>query len=330
MLTAKTPPEFDSSPVPQHITRASKSSNSKPQGLPNLFFAGAAKSGTTTLWHYFKNHPEVFLPKQEVNKEPCYFSEMANLAKHSKESYLGLFAEAGSLHKYIGEASHAYLTDPQSAKRIHRFNPQAKIVLILRNPIDRAYSLFNWMRQEGYEWAHSFEHGLELESWRAKQKLPNLLHPNYYYNYLYYQSGKYSTQVKRFIDLFGKEQVLVLTFKELKEAPQKTIDSICDFLAIQRIKSMPVVKNTSMDVVSGKAQFALRLFTISRMVLEKRLTGKRYISKAERDKWIKLGLKNTRPKPLKKSTRTILKKKYKDDIAELSRITGKDFSFWLD
>jgi len=66
------------------------------------------------------------------------------------DEYLALFKEANANHSLVGEASMAYLTGPSSAQEIHDFNPDAKIIIILRNPVDRAYSLYNWMVQEGY------------------------------------------------------------------------------------------------------------------------------------------------------------------------------------
>lgn len=296
---------------------------------PNLFIAGAAKSGTTTLWNYFKNHPQVYVPESRIDKEPGYFSDLANIGKLSLKSYLKLFKNAKAKHKYVGEASHAYLTDPASARRLHKFNPRSKIIIILRNPADRAYSLYNWMRQEGYEWAGSFERALKLENWRKEKELSDPLHPSYYYNYMYFHSGLYSKQVERFINLFGREQVLVLGFFELKSEPEKTLKKICDFLDVDPILELPAIVNPSKKAYSAKLQYILRMSVTARSVFKKHVLKKRDTNKAKRDRLLKLGIVNKKPDPMNQATRKRLKARYKSDIERLEKLTKKDFSRWL-
>ena len=150
---------------------------------PNLFVVGAARSGTTSLWQCLKRHPMIFMPEDEICKEPAYFSIKGRDLGY--ERYIDVFQSAKKNHKYIGEASTAYLTDPTSSKQIYEFNPNAKIIILLRNPIDRAYSLYNWMVQEGYEYSESFKKGLKLENERINKKIPNWFEPEYYWNYLF-------------------------------------------------------------------------------------------------------------------------------------------------
>ena len=89
----------------------------------NLFIVGAAKSGSTSLWAYLKNHPQVFMPKEVINKEPAYFSDLK--AGLTRDRYFNLFCEVTEDHNYIGEASTSYLTDPASASRLYAHNPNA-------------------------------------------------------------------------------------------------------------------------------------------------------------------------------------------------------------
>lgn len=296
--------------------------------VPNLFIVGASKAGSTTLWYLLKQHSKIFMPQEEFYKEPCFFSPSGNLGKYTLQSYLELYKDATAEHKYVGDASTTYITDPESAGLIHACSPDAKIIVILRNPIERAYSLYNWMRQEGYEWAQSFEKALELEGSRKKKSIPSLLHPNYKYNYLYYESGCYGKQVKRYIDLFGKN-VLVLVFKDLKQDPSGTLEKIYDFLEIDAEPVKNEVQNPSFDVRSGKLQFLLRYAVTSKFVFQKRVLKKKKFSKAKRDNLLKIGMKDERPEKINASTYKRLLSAYKKDIAYLQKITGMDFSFWL-
>lgn len=222
---------------------------------PNLFIVGAARSGTTSIWNYLKKHPNVFMPHDELYKEPSYFTEYRG--GKSLQGYLHLFSEAGEQNKWIGEASVAYLTDPLSSKQIFDFNPKSKIIIILRRPWERAYSLYNWMVQDGYEYLAPFERALKAEEERSRQPKSNWYKPNYYWGYLYYGSGLYYQQIKRFLTLF-RDQVLVLNYEELKAEPNKTCSKICSFLEINPFSWTNEKLNPSRAVISAKVVFMLR------------------------------------------------------------------------
>ncbi|MGQ9662575.1 MAG: sulfotransferase domain-containing protein [Kiritimatiellia bacterium] len=131
--------------------------------LPNFLIVGAPKAGTTSLFDYLGQHPEVYTPPV---KEPCFFSSGLPAFTHDLAEYEALFA-GQTTQTAIGEASTTYLYDPDAARRIHDLLPEARIIIMLRNPAERAYS----------EWAYnalqlaceplSFEAALEAEEERA-------------------------------------------------------------------------------------------------------------------------------------------------------------------
>jgi len=212
------------------------------------------------------------MPQDELNKEPAYFSDKGS--ERGFKSYLELFGDAQKEHIRVGEASTAYLTDPSSAKRIFEFNRNAKIIAILRNPADRAYSLYRWMVQDGYEYAESFEEALELEKKRTNKNIPNWLEPEYYWNYMYFKSGLYSAQIKRYLDLFG-DNLLVVDFEDFKSQPASEYMNICKFLEIEPIEPPYETHNVSKKVLSPSLQFILRKVTydfISKSNLDKNIT----------------------------------------------------------
>jgi hypothetical protein len=222
---------------------------------PNFFIVGASKSGTTSLWKYLKEHPKVFMPRDELYKEPGYFS---TYGEHMGiRNYLDIFGEATDNYDLVGDASTVYLSDPVSAKRIYDFNSKAKIIIMLRNPADRGFSLYNWMAQDGYEYASSFEEALDLEEKRYLKKIPNWFEPQYYWNYIYFRSGLYFEQVKRYLELFH-DNVLIVKFDDFKKETAFTYSRICSFLKIEPNEVPFETHNPSKAVVSPKIQFILR------------------------------------------------------------------------
>src|SRR5829696_6529096 len=100
--------------------------------LPNFFILGAGRTGTTTLYNVLKHHPDVFLP---TPKEPTFFSEPFQVVR-TPIRYASLFEEAGG-HRAVGDASHAYLSHPDAARTLRAFFPDARFVVVFRNPADR-------------------------------------------------------------------------------------------------------------------------------------------------------------------------------------------------
>jgi hypothetical protein len=200
--------------------------------LPNFFIPGAAHSATTSLWQYLRQHPDIYMPPVFELKEPSHFCTRYKFAMTDWQQYLGLFAEAKTQRR-VGEASTPYLTSPESPGMIQRVIPDARFIISLRNPADRAYSLYKWMHQYGFETLPTFEAGLGTET---KDRLDcDEFHDNncqYYYNFLYFNSGLYHDQVKGFFDTFGRQQVHVIIFEEFIRQPTEHLRKIFTFLEV--------------------------------------------------------------------------------------------------
>ncbi|MCX7934830.1 MAG: sulfotransferase domain-containing protein, partial [Planctomycetota bacterium] len=128
--------------------------------LPDFFIAGAARSGTTALWRCLCQHPSIYMPATLGEKEPCHFCHHGFI--RDRDAYLRLFCRARP-EQLVGEASTYYLNCPETPGLIRAEIPQAKFIFILRQPADRAYSLYNWMLAEGYEREYPFEKALAAE-----------------------------------------------------------------------------------------------------------------------------------------------------------------------
>jgi len=196
---------------------------------PNTFIVGAAKAGTTSLYSYLRQHPAVFMSSF---KEPHYFSNVRprNEQKHiipvvsTEREYLKLFQGARN-ETIIGEASPSYLWDEFAARRIKEKISDARIVVILRDPIDRAYSHYLMDVREGIQYL-PFAEAL-LEDYRKKEKGWGISH-------LYIELGMYYEQVRRYLDVFGERNVCVLIFETLKHDPVGLLKQVIEFLDLNR------------------------------------------------------------------------------------------------
>ena len=225
-----------------------------PTNHPNFFIVGAGKSGTTSLWVYLTQHPEVYM--HPTIKEPSFFCNLCGCRDF--DAYLRLFADVQE-EKAVGEASHAYLTSPESAAWIQKVYPEAKIIITLRNPVDRAYSLYNWMIREGYEWVYPFEKALVAEKDRIADEYFKYNNPQYYYNYLYFNSGLYAEQINRYLELFSKKQILFILFEDLKTNPVSTTKQVYEFLGVDS-SFVPKIEihNSSRTPFSIPAQYFIK------------------------------------------------------------------------
>jgi hypothetical protein len=192
---------------------------------PNFFIVGAQKAGTTSLYFYLKDLPQVYMSPL---KEPLYFAPHAvhNSASdiiRDKKEYLRLFEKANG-HIAIGEASPIYLWDPDAPKLIHQTVPHARIIMILRDPIERAYSIY--LQRVRYGGVKSSFYDELMRDYKNQEKL-------YGKSQLYVEMGMYYEQVKRYFDIFGRKQVKVIIFEEFVQHPAQTVNEILAFLGVK-------------------------------------------------------------------------------------------------
>jgi hypothetical protein len=184
---------------------------------PNFYAVGPPRSGTTSLYAYLRNHPEVFLPKvKEVN----YFSTRTDM---SFEHYQHLYRKAKG-YRAIGDISPHYLWDENAPRRIRAASPEAKIIFTLRDPVARAHSHFLLLRRTGLDSEPSFERAL-----RRLDKTNDTLRE---FSREYVELGLYCGHVKRYLDVFGPDQVLVLLLDDLTRDPQSFFAGLANYLGI--------------------------------------------------------------------------------------------------
>lgn len=292
--------------------------NNSSNYIPNFFIVGAPKAGTTSLYNYLSNHPQIYMsPLKETNYFSGDFIKQQNLYYKveiipNEHEYLSLF-KGVSTEKIIGEASPSYLFYPNVAERIKNFNVSAKILIMLRNPVQRAYSHYLMDKRLGYV-NESFE---EISCKNTDDELENL------YFQQYVELGKYASQVKRYLEVFNEKQVLVLLFENLVNNRQKTMDVICKFLNIDLLLLSEEVKFHNAFIKSKNKIIELIYQNgIARLII-KRLLPNRGLD------WVQQTLFSNNGKPiLQPKVRTILEQYYKEDIIHLEQLISKDLSAW--
>jgi hypothetical protein len=196
-------------------------------GKPNFFLLGAGRCGTTTLHSMLQQHPGIFMSKV---KEPSFFCSYFQVVK-DPVTYFRLFNPVDG-ERAIGEASHVYLSNPESATVLHELFPDAKFILIFRNPTERAYSLYNFMRAARFEPLATFEEALAQETPRFED--PEFFRncPQYFWNFMYVRSSCYDSQWQRYLDLYPRDRFLALSLYELRAAPGAWMRRIYEFLGV--------------------------------------------------------------------------------------------------
>ncbi|BAL90062.1 putative sulfotransferase [Actinoplanes missouriensis 431] len=203
--------------------------------LPDFLIAGVPKAGTTALHAALTGHPELFLPSV---KEPKFFlsdgppprfggpGDVQTYQEHvwRRSDYEALFdaAPAGTLR---GEATPFYLYDRGAHERIAKLTPDAKLILLLRDPVDRAHSNWTHLWVAGLEEEADFLAACRAEEDRRARGWAAFWH--------YIALGRYGEQLQHLYQHISREQVLLLRYRDLKDDPARTLDRVCAFLGVR-------------------------------------------------------------------------------------------------
>lgn len=299
---------------------------------PNFFLVGAARAGTTSLWHYLRAHPDVYMPAALQGKEPSYFCDLTPpwaREYRTLDKYLSLFAGARR-QRAIGDASTNYLVCPESAGRIRRQFPDAKIMMLLRHPAERAYSLYRFLCLWGLETATSFEKALAREAQRYGNERFRQERQLLYNAFLYYHSGLYSEQISRYFDAFPREQVHIILYDDLKHARLQTVQQAYRFLGVDPDFEPELdVHNQSAVPLSVR----LQALVASRWRGHP-LTPGTPLRRRDRLHFpvafnINLALGQYRKERMRPETRRSLVERFRPDIEKTAVLIGRNLDAWL-
>ena len=300
--------------------------------LPEFLIAGVPKAGTTALHAALVRHPELFLPSV---KEPKFFlsdgrppasggpGDVQTYQEHvwRQADYEALFdpAPPGTLR---GEATPFYLYDLAAHDRIKSLLPDVKLIVLLRDPVDRAHS----------NWTHLWNAGLEPEAdfLDACAAEPARIAAGWAGFWHYVALGQYGRQVQHLLQVFPRDQVLLLRYKELKDAPAVTLDRVCDFLGVRTGVLTAIPKeNVNRHVVEDNGA--------NRVLRGLLRTGGRFghqfpvtLRLAARGPILTLLHRKTGARPVTTpAERAALLPRFADDIALLEEVTGERYDDWL-
>ena len=295
--------------------------------LPDVLMVGAAKSGTTTLYHHLSQHPGVFFPKDK--KEPFYFSSggkapgytdtafVEKLTWQTKD-YLNLYQNADDGQILMdGSTSYLYCAEESIGHIKELYGDRAsevKIIVILRNPIERAYSHYTYLVRNGVE-DLSFEQALEpdvIERRRTKR-----------WGFDYLEYGRYTAQVKAYQENF--DSVKVCLFEDLKDA-QRLADGLFEFLGLATIRVNTERKSNPSGIPTSKGavKLLLRNKALKKVVNWLPASAKKNLLHS-RDKVLAKFLKREQ---MSAEMRTRLQNIFRSEVQELSQLIQRDLQHW--
>jgi hypothetical protein len=269
--------------------------------LPNFVIVGAMRSGTTSLTHYLRSHPDVFM---STPKEPHFFDRNYHRGfDFYSASFAGFAGE-----KAIGEATQTYLYDERAIAHMAKMIPDARLVAILRNPVDRAYSHY-WQNRsldkENLEWAEA----IDAEPGRLASNDPLTHH-----TFSYVDRGIYVRGLKRVSESFPRESLHLMLFEEMRDEPVAAFAALCRFLGVEQAFTPPDLGRTVNPYVSFRSLGARRI--------AKRMP--RALQRA-------VGRMNVRPAsypPMDTHLRAHLLERFQEPNRELAEWWGRDLSIW--
>lgn len=287
--------------------------------LPNFLIIGTPKAGTTSIYHYLNQHPEIFLSPK---KEPHFFSFIDEKKPHwavkNIIEYEKLF-QGVTQEKAIGEASTWYLYSQYAAEQIKKLIPNTKLIIILRNPIERAYSSWAFSVQHGWESIGDFEQALQAEE--------NRIANNCEWDFHYLKTGFYYNQIQRYFELFPREQIFICTYDNLKQDCASLLKRIFSFLEVND-DFIPDISTRHNRTALYRNKFINQLITKSSYWKE---VAKELIPNTIGKK-IKNKLMQTNQYSVPKLSQEIKIKYnllYKEDILRTSELIDLDISQWL-
>jgi hypothetical protein len=296
--------------------------------MPNFFIVGAARSGTTSLDRYLSQHPEIYMaPRKEVNfftadhfpRSGPGDERINREVIRDKNQYAQLFAGAAG-EKAIGESSVFYLCYPGTAERIAQAVPNAKIIMVLRDPVDRSYSAYLHLVRNGREHL-GFAEALSREEERRQKGFE----PMWWYKEL----GLYYKQVKHYLDVFGPLRVKVLLYDELFANPVQVLRDVFVFLEVKK----DIVIDTSLHYNPGGVPKSWKLYTLldnfitEPSILEKCI--KSLVPMHLRAGWANKAMSMLlRSVPIDPQIHAQLKEYFAQDVRKLEDLLQCDLCYW--
>lgn len=311
------------------MTKAKQPDHAKP--TINFFIVGAPKCGTTSLFHWFSQHPDICVP-HSAYKEPHYWGSDLIWREgppyfRTQENYWQLF-ESCRPNQIKGEASTWYLRSRRAAQEIAVYNPKAKIIIMLRNPVDVMHALHSQNLYNGTETKTDFEAALAAG---ARRQTVNDLPTNagMLQALQYLDAVRFAPQIERYVNAFGWPQIEIVLLPSLKANPKAVLRRLFAFLEVDSTFVPPdmSVLNTNKQIHNYKIQRFLRQRSLPFHFLLHRIIPLRW--RLHIVSWLKNlnSYPQTRP-PMSQATRQRLQKALRADVDAVTKLIGQEWVSW--
>jgi hypothetical protein len=296
---------------------------------PNFFIVGAPKCGTTALSEYLRDHPNIYISEP---KEPHYFTfdfEQYRVTKTWSE-YSQLFAESNTEHRAIGEGSVFYLFSSVALAKIYEYDPLAKIVVMLRNPVDMIYSFHSQLVFTADETEKSFEKAWKLQETRKQGKqIPAPCREAAFLQYA--EMGKLGLQIERLQTIFPAEQIKIILFEDFVKSTKEVYDDVLKFLAVpgdQRIDFIKINENKSHKMGAVGNFTAKPPALLTNVALKARdILGIKELGILDTIR--SFNTKVAAREALSDDLRAEMIAQFTPDVQKLAQLIGRDLSHWL-
>jgi hypothetical protein len=293
---------------------------------PDFFHVGVFKGGSTALYEALKRHPQIFMP---FHKEPLFFGDdlTRRYGRMSIDDYMRLFRDAKPGQR-IGEASTWYLYSESAAREIKAFQPDAQILVMLRNPVDVMYAQHNQLIFNAMEPITDFAEALDAEEdRRAGKRLPP--YPINIENLFYRHSVKFAEQLERYFDVFGRDTVHVMLFDDLTRDGAGVVRGVLEFLGVDpALAAAPPKSNENRSVKSPRLQ---RLIFMPKVLMPLAPTLRRFpLVRSARTRLLEMNSEVRKRSPMDPSLRRRLLDEQAPEIERLGQLIGRDLSSWLE
>ncbi len=291
--------------------------------FPDFYLVGAPKCGTTALYDFLGQHPEIFVPR---TKELLLFAtDLSYPTRLSHDEFLAHFSERQD-ERRVGTAHTAYLQSRRAAEEIYAHRPDADIIIMLRNPIDMLPSWHSELLYETVEDIEDFESALDAEPDRRQgRRIPPNARNSYVESLYYSQVAAYAQQVERYLNVFGRARVNAIVYDDFRDDPKRVYRETLEFLRVDQtfvpdfsiINANKVVKNRALQ----------RLYYNSAAPGHRVIT--RLLPHSVRQTLLAMNVRHVSRPEISPKVKMRLELLFRDDIARLGGLIGRDLSGWI-
>jgi hypothetical protein len=287
----------------------------------DFFLVGAPKCGTTALYAFLAQHPDVFLPEE---KELIFFgSDLSYRTRLSEDAYLRHFAP-WSGERRVGTSHTAYMQSRKAAGEIHERVPEADIIVMLRDPVSMVPSWHSELLYETVEEISDLEGALDAEPARRRgERIPRSALNSYVESLFYSDVAAYSAQVARYLDTFGAARVHVILHEDLVRSPERVVADVTSCLGLPPFQPVLATHNANKKVRSRVVQRAFFATDFPGHAAVRRL-----LPRGLRRRLLAANAVVAPRESISPTARRRLEAMFRDDVERLAALLDRDLSHW--